>query len=138
MSLKNYFQYEEMINKLWNDLDPEFRLVDDPDLQPTDEQLIHADRAQLQTFILIHVWYILVNSLFLPRQLFSNEDGEVLPTTQTEFANMFIESISARALERCLKSSSVVVALAEQQIHHNICRCKCLALIHPMQRCNAY
>jgi hypothetical protein len=124
LSLKNYFQYQEMITRLWKDLDPEFRIVDDPDILPSDTQLIDADRAQLQTFIMIHVWYILVNSLFLPKQLFSTQDGEAQPVNQSEFTTIFVESISVRSLERCLKSSSVVISLAEQQIRHNICRCK--------------
>ncbi|GAB5593569.1 hypothetical protein Unana1_08469 [Umbelopsis nana] len=129
LSLKNYFQYQEMITGLWKDLDPEFRIVDDPDILPSDTQLIDADRAQLQTFIMIHVWYILVNSLFLPKQLFSTQDGEAQPVNQSEFTTIFVESISVRSLERCLKSSSVVISLAEQQIRHNICRFEPLYLL---------
>ncbi|KAG2183677.1 hypothetical protein INT43_006685 [Umbelopsis isabellina] len=131
LSLKNYFTYQNIITELYSQLEPDFKLAADIDTQPTDEQISNADRVQLQTFIIIHVFYILINSLFLPRDLFSNNTTDDVPAAelQSEFANMFLKNISASSLERCLKSSSIVIALAEQQIRHNICRCCRLTLL---------
>lgn len=129
LSLKNYFTYQNLITELYSQLEPDFKLAADIDTQPTYEQIENADRVQLQTFIMIHVFYILVNSLFLPRDLFSNDTNDIPAAEhQSEFANMFTENISSLSLQRCLKSSSIVIALAEQQIRHNICRCKWLLI----------
>ncbi|KAG2185686.1 hypothetical protein INT44_002479 [Umbelopsis vinacea] len=134
LSVQKYFEYEEMMIHIWKTLPADFKIVEHPDMDLTDEQVINADRAQLQTFIVVHTWYILLNALFLPKQLFSRVQEEHDPeegtsSGQTEFANMFVQSIWARSLDRCLKSSLIVIKLAEQQIHHNICRFEPLFLL---------
>jgi hypothetical protein len=126
-----------MMIHFWNTLPIDFKIVEHPDMELTDDQVINADRAQLQTFIVVHSWHILLNALFLPKQILStmpevheNDPEEGTTSGQTEFANMFVQSIWARALDRCLKSSLIVITLAERQIHHNICRCKCQRLLY--------
>jgi hypothetical protein len=127
LSLQKYFKYEEMMVQLWSTLPPDFKIVEHPDMELTDDAVINADRAQLQSIILVHSWYIVLNALFLPKKIFERdreEEGTTPSAGQTEFTNMFVQSISARALDRCLRSSSIVITLAEQHISHNICRCK--------------
>lgn len=133
LSLQKYFEYEEMMIQIWATMPKDFKIAEHPDMDLSDEDIINADRAQLQTFIVVHTWYLLLNALFLPKQIFSkapdehdNDPQEGTSSGQTEFANMFVQSIWARSLDRCLKSSLIVIKLAERQIQHNICRCKYL------------